>query len=58
MMEPIRALIEDFFPSYQTKIGKDSFEKHGERVFLRQDEEIKMIKTINKTLDTKVPYVR
>jgi len=58
MMEPFRALIEDFLLSYNTKLGKDSFEKHGDRMFLKQDEEIKIIKSINRLLDTKVPYVR
>ena len=58
MMEPFRALTEDFLLSYHTRIGKDGFEKHGDRMFLKQDEEIGMIKAINRALDTKVPYVR
>lgn len=57
MMEPYRALIEDFLLSYHIKFGKDSFEKHGDRMFLRQDEEIAMIQVINRLLDKKVPYV-
>jgi len=58
MMESFRALIEDFLLSYHSKIGKDSFEKHGDRMFLKQEDEIKMIKAINGLLDQKVPYVR
>jgi len=58
MMESFRALIEDFLLSYHTQLGKDSFEKHGDRMFLKQDEEIKMIRAINNLLDQKVPYVR
>jgi len=57
-MEPFRALIEDFLISHHTRFGKDSFEKHGDRMFLKQGEEIKMIKAINGLLDQKVPYVR
>ena len=55
MMEPFRALIEDFLLSYHTRLGKDSFEKHGDRIFLKGDEEIGMIKALNHLLDQKVP---
>ena len=64
MMEPFRALIEDFVLSYHTRLGRDSFEKHGtqhgypSRVFLRKEEEIETIEAINNLLDRKVPYVR
>ncbi len=58
MMEPFRALIEDFLLSYHTMLGRDSFDKHGDRMFLKKPEEIEMIKAINHLLDKKVPYVR
>jgi len=64
MMEPFRALIEDFALSYHARLGKESFEKHGgtirepHRIFLKKDEEIEMIKPVNRLLDVKVPYVR
>lgn len=58
MMESFRALIEDFLLSYHTQLGKDTFEKHGDCMFLKQGEEIEMIKAINTLLDQKFPYVR
>jgi len=64
MMEPFRALIEDFILSYHTRLGRDSFERHGtqrgypSRVFLRKEEEIEMIRAVDRLLDKKIPYVR
>ena len=64
MMEPFRALIEDFALSYHTRLGRDSFEKHGtqhgypSRVFLRKEEEIEMMQAVDRLLDKKIPYVR
>ena len=64
MMEPFRALIEDFLLAYHANLGKDSFEKLGTdskrpaRIFLKQDEEIKMIEVVNRILDKKLSCVR
>ena len=38
--------------------GERAHENHGDRMFLKQDEEIEMIKAINHLLDKKVPDIR
>ena len=57
-------MIEDFVLSYHTRLGRDSFEKHGtqrgypSRVFLRKEEEVEMVQAVDRLLDKKIPYVR
>jgi len=45
------------FRSYIKNL-KLGFSVHGDRMFLKQDMEIEMIKAINCILDKKVPYMR
>lgn len=58
IQELFRTLIEDFLVSYHQKIDPDSFEKHGERTFLKRDEKLKLILEINRLFRRKIPYNR
>ena len=42
-IEPFRVAVEEFLLSYHQTLSKDSFERHGERMFLKKEEEIEMI---------------
>jgi len=53
-----RAVVEEVLLLYHQKLNNNSFERHGERMFLERDEEIEMIKSLNKNLNQRVPDVR
>jgi len=59
MLEPWRVIAEEFILNYHTKLSEDSFIKHGERSFLKRDEQIKFILAFDRIIDTKrIPYNR
>ena len=58
IQELFRMFIEDFLLTYHSKLEKDSFEKHDNRMFLKYSEKFEMIKSIIEKLDEKIPYNR
>jgi CRISPR/Cas system-associated endonuclease Cas1 len=50
--------VEEFVLTYYGSLSNNSFEKHGNRIFLKKDEEIQFIQAINKKLEKRVPYRR
>jgi CRISPR/Cas system-associated endonuclease Cas1 len=59
MLEPWRAIAEEFILSYQETLSTDSFVKHGERFFLKREEQIRFTKNLDKQIDKKwIPYNR
>jgi hypothetical protein len=45
-----RSVVEEFVLTYQDRLSQDSFEKHGNRTFLKKNEEIAFIQSMNKKL--------
>jgi CRISPR-associated endonuclease Cas1 len=58
LQEPFRAVIEEFLLEYHTRLDKSCFIKHGNRVFLKQNEKFDMINKVLKKLEEKIPYNR
>jgi CRISPR-associated endonuclease Cas1 len=58
VIEPFRAVVEDFLLIYHETLNMNSFEKVGNRMYLRKDEEIEFLKAVLKQLEKKVHYLR
>ena len=58
LIEPFRVVVDDFVLSYHEKLTQNSFEKVGKRFYLKKEEEIQFIQTMNKTLKKRVQYQR
>ena len=57
MMEPWRAVVEDFILNYHVKLSKGCFTIHGQRYFLEREPMIGPTKALDKHIDNKrVPY--
>ncbi len=50
--------MEDFLITYQLKMEPDSFEERDRRIFLLQEEKLKMILIAYRVFRKKVPYER
>jgi CRISPR/Cas system-associated endonuclease Cas1 len=59
MIEPWRTVAEEFILSYHGEISEGCFFKHGERSFLKRDEQIRFTEALDKVIDNKrIPYKR
>lgn len=59
IQEIFRSLIDEFLINYSQRLTKESFEHRGERMFLKQKESYKLIKTINQQLfDKRIEHQR
>ena len=59
MLEPWRTVAEEFILNHHEKLNKDSFIKHGERIFLSRDGQIGFTQALDKVIDNKrIPYNR
>jgi len=59
MLEPWRTVAEDFILDYHEQLSTDSFVKHGERSFLKRDEQIRFTNALDQLIDKKrIPYNR
>lgn len=57
LMEPWRTIAEEFIFNYHEKLCNHSFIKHGERSFLKRDEQIRFTKALDYIIDNKrIPY--
>ncbi|MDI6819694.1 MAG: CRISPR-associated endonuclease Cas1 [Candidatus Hodarchaeaceae archaeon] len=58
IQEIFRGMIDKFLIGYAQKLNQDSFERKGERMFLKRKESYKLIKAINKLLDRRIEHQR
>lgn len=58
VQEIFRGLIDDFLIDYSQKLTEESFERKGERVFLKQKESYKLIREINGLFDKRIKHQR
>lgn len=58
IQEIFRGLIDEFLINYSQKLTDGSFERKGERMFLKQKESYKMIKAINRLFDKRIQHQR
>jgi len=57
MFEPWRTIAEEFILNHHENLNKDSFVKHGERTFLKRDEQIRFTNALDNIIDKKcIPY--
>ena len=57
MLESWRVIAEEFILNYQETLSRDSFSKHGERWFLKREEQIRFTTNLDKLIDKKrIPY--
>jgi CRISPR-associated protein Cas1 len=58
LQEPFRVIIEEFLLDFQHQLDMSSFQKHGKRNFLKENEKFNMIKNLNEKLNERIPYNR
>jgi CRISPR-associated protein Cas1 len=58
IQEIFRGLIDEFLIGYSQRLSEESFERKGERVFLKQKESYKMIKAINELFNKRIEHQR
>ena len=59
MLEPWRVVVEEFILNYHEKLTANCFTKHGERTFLKHDEQIRFTNALDHIIDKKrIPYNR
>lgn len=58
IQEIFRGMIDEFLIEYSQKLTEESFERKGERMFLKQKESYKMIKAINELFDKRIKHQR
>jgi len=58
IQEIFRGLIDEFLIGYSQKLSEESFERKGERVFLKRMDSYKMIKAINQLFDKRIEHQR
>jgi CRISPR-associated protein Cas1 len=59
MLEPWRTVAEEFILKHQETLSTNSFVKHGERWFLKREEQIRFTINLDKQIDKKrIPYNR
>jgi len=57
MLEPWRTIAEEFILNHHENLTPDSFVKHGERSFLKRDEQIKFTNALDNIINKKrIPY--
>jgi len=59
MPEPWRTISEEFILNYNENLSAESFVKHGDRSFLKRDEQIRFTNALDNIIDNKrIPYNR
>lgn len=58
IQEMFRSLIEDFLVNYHQNLEPESFEQRGNRIFLKDEEKLKLILEISRLLKRRIPYKR
>ena len=57
MLEPWRTIAEEFILNHHETLGPDSFIKHGERSFLKREEQIRFTNALDNIIDKRrIPY--
>ena len=58
VQEIFRGLIDEFLIDYSKGLSEESFERKGERMFLKRKESFKLIKALNGLFDKRIEHQR